>query len=61
MTLERDVKMLKKKKYVEINRTKGGSRVRDKRLVLMQERICDPGLTLKQRQLILHEVGKWSG
>ena len=53
--------MLKKKKYVEINRTKGGSRVRDKRLMLMQERICDPGLTLKQRQMILHEVGKWRG
>ena len=53
--------MLKKKKYVEINKRKGGSRVRDKRLVLMQERICDSGLTLKQRQMILHEVGKWRG
>ena len=53
--------MIKKKKYVEINRTKSGPRVRDKRLMLMQERICDPGLTLKQRRLILHEVGKWRG
>ena len=53
--------MLKKKKYVEINKTKGGPRVRDKRLMLMQERICDPGLTLKQRRMILHEVGKWRG
>jgi hypothetical protein len=53
--------MLKKKKYVEINRMKGGTRVRDKRLVLMQERICDPRLTLKQRRMILHEVGKWRG
>ena len=53
--------MLKKKKYVEINKIKGGSRVRDKRLVLMQERICDASLTLKQRQMILHEVGKWRG
>ena len=61
MTLERAVQMLKKKKYVEINKIKGGARVRDKRLVLMQERICDPGLTLKQRQMILHEVGKWRG
>ena len=59
--LERAVRMIKKKKYVEINRTKGGPRVRDKRLVLMQERICDPSLTLKQRRLILHEVGKWRG
>jgi len=61
ITLERAVQMLKKKKYVEINRIKGGPRVRDKRLVLMQARICDPSLTLKQRRMILHEVGKWRG
>jgi hypothetical protein len=53
--------MLKQKKYVDINKIKGGSRVRDKRLVQMQARICDPSLTLKQRQMILHEVGKWRG
>jgi len=61
ITLERAVQMLKKKKYVEINRIKVGPRVRDKRLVQMQARICDPSLTLKQRRMILLEVGKWRG
>ena len=53
--------MIKKKKVVESNKNKVGPRARDKRLVLMQERICDPSLTLKQRRMILHEVGKWRG
>jgi len=53
--------MIKKKKYVEVNIKKGEPRARDKRLVLMQARICDPSLTLKQRRMILEEVGKWRG
>jgi hypothetical protein len=59
--LERAVEMIKKKKYVEINKKRTEPRVRDKRLVQMQARICDPSLTLKQRRMILHEVGKWRG
>ena len=53
--------MIKKKKLVELNKKKVVPKARDKRLVLMQERICDPRLTLKQRRMILHEVGKWRG
>jgi len=53
--------MIKKKNFDELNKKKDEPRVRDKRLVQMQARICDPSLTLKQRRMILHEVGKWRG
>jgi len=53
--------MMKKKKYVELNKKKVVSKARDKRLVQMQARICDPGLTFEQRRMILYEVGKWRG
>jgi len=55
------MKIIKKKKFVEVNKKRVESRVRDKRVVQMQARICDPGLTLKQRRMILHEAGKWRG
>ena len=55
------MKMFKKKKYVEVNKSKGVSKARDKRLVLIQARICDPSLTLNQRRMILLEIGKWRG
>jgi len=61
ITLERAIDMIKKKKLVELNKTKVVPKARDKRLVQMQARICDPSLTLKQRRMILHEVGKWRG
>jgi hypothetical protein len=53
--------MLKKKKLAELNKKRVVPKARDKRLVLMQARICDPSLTLKQRRMILQEVGKWRG
>jgi hypothetical protein len=53
--------MVKKKKLVEVNKRKGVPKARDKRLVQMHARICDPSLTLKQRRMILQEVGKWRG
>ena len=61
ITLERAVQMIKKKKFVELNKKRVVPKARDKRLVLMQARICDPSLTLKQRRMILQEVGKWRG
>ena len=61
IALERAVKMLKKKKYIDANKSKGETKARDKRLVQMHARICDPSLTLKQRRMILQEVGKWRG
>ena len=59
--LERAVQMVKKKKFVEVNRKKGVPRARDKRLVQIGARICDSSLTFKQRRMILLEVGKWRG
>jgi hypothetical protein len=53
--------MLKKKKHAELSKKRVVPKARDKRLVLMQARICDSSLTHKQRQMILHEVGKWRG
>jgi hypothetical protein len=53
--------MIKKKKFAEVNKRKGVPKARDKRLVQMHARICDPGLTLKQRRMILQEIGKWRG
>jgi hypothetical protein len=61
IALEGVMQMIKKKKHVEVNRRKSVSEARDKRLVQMHARICDPGLTLKQRRMILQEVGKWRG
>ena len=58
---ERAIQMVKKKKIIEVNKRKGVSKARDKRLVQMRARICDPSLTLKQRRMILQEVGKWRG
>ena len=55
------MQMVKKKKSVELNKRRVVPKARDKRLVLMQARICDSSLTHKQRQMILHEVGKWRG
>ena len=53
--------MIKKKKFVEVNRKKDVPRARDKRLVQIDARICDSSLTFKQRRMILLEVGKWRG
>ena len=53
--------MVKKKKIVDLNKSKGVSKARDKRLVQMQARICDSSLTLQQRRMILLEIGKWRG
>ena len=61
IALERAVKMIKNKKFVQVNERKEVPKARDKRLVQMQARICDSSLTFKQRRMILLEVGKWRG
>jgi hypothetical protein len=55
------MQMIKKKKFVEVNKRKQVPKARDKRLVQMHARICDSSLTFKQRRMILLEIGKWRG
>ena len=55
------MKLIRKKKHVKTKKKMGISKARDKKLVQLKERICDPSLTLNQRRMILLEIGKWRG